>query len=195
MKEIKKRIKALLGIPNTLYNFFLLKYRNVEYGNNLKISGRLWCVSNSKEGIKIGNNVTINSCLPSNPIGGDVKTILFAKGQGKIQIGDNCGISNSTIFATDSIILEDAVYIGGSTHIYDTDFHWIELERRIRESGGESKPVRIKSGAFIGAGCTILKGVTIGEEAVIGAGSIVTKNIPAREIWAGNPAKFIKKIS
>ena len=57
-----------------------------------------------------------------------------------------------------------------------------------------SKPVKICKGAFIGAGSYILKGVTIGEKSIVGAGSVVTKDIPSGEIWAGNPAKFIRKV-
>lgn len=62
------------------------------------------------------------------------------------------------------------------------------------ELGGATSPVVIKDGVFIGAHCIILKGVTIGEKSIIGAGSVVTKSIPDGEIWAGNPAKFIRRI-
>ena len=58
----------------------------------------------------------------------------------------------------------------------------------------KSAPVLIKEGAFIGAHSIILKGVTIGKHSIIGAGSVVTKSIPDGEIWAGNPARFIRKI-
>lgn len=64
----------------------------------------------------------------------------------------------------------------------------------MNEAGGKTKPVIIKDGAFIGTDCIILKGVTIGEKSVIGAGSVVTKSVPDGEIWAGNPAKFIRKV-
>ena len=57
-----------------------------------------------------------------------------------------------------------------------------------------SAPVIIKDGVFIGADTLILKGVTIGEKSVIGAGSIVTRNVPAGKIWAGNPAKFLRRL-
>ena len=62
------------------------------------------------------------------------------------------------------------------------------------KNGGATKPVEIREGAFVGAHCIILKGVTIGKEAIVGAGSVVTKSIPDGEIWGGNPAKFIRKI-
>ncbi|MBD8490085.1 hypothetical protein IFO69_15110 [Echinicola sp. CAU 1574] len=58
----------------------------------------------------------------------------------------------------------------------------------------KNRGINIEDGVWIGGHCIILKGVTIGERSVIGAGSVVSKNIPKNEVWAGNPAKFIKKI-
>ena len=84
--------------------------------------------------------------------------------------------------------------IGGGTVLYDTDFHPLEYEKRIINDFNTIKcsEVVIKEGAFIGAGCVILKGVVIGKHAIIGAGSVVSKNIPDGEIWAGNPARRIR---
>ncbi len=124
-----------MRIPDSIYNFAVLKYRHVKYGKDFKVYGRIFCVSNSRTGITIGDGVTINSNRSSNPIGGDIKTILFAKGNGKISIGNNVGMSNVTIFSTDNIELEDNVKIGGNTKIYDTDFHWLDYNRRLNEDG------------------------------------------------------------
>lgn len=192
--NIKKILKGITEIPNAVYNKILLSYRHVSYGENLIIHGRLFCVSNSKNGISIGDHVSINSSRWSNPIGGDTKTILFAKDHGKIRIGNHCGLSNVTIFSCESVTIGNNVLLGGNTKIYDTDFHWLDLHRRMKEEGGDTKPVIIEDGAFIGAHTVILKGVTIGENSIVGAGSVVTKSIPTGEIWAGNPAKFIRKI-
>lgn len=192
--NIKQIVYCITGLPNRIYNALIMKYRHVTHGKNLRINGRIYFVSNTADGIVIGDDVSINSCLGSNPIGGDTRTILFAKGKGKIRIGDGCGISNATLFACDSITLGNQVLIGGSTKIYDADFHWLDFERRMSELGGETSPVVIMDGAFIGAHCIILKGVTIGEKSIVGAGSVVTKSIPNGEIWAGNPAKFIRKV-
>ena len=191
---MKRIINGLISFTNTIYNYIVFKYRHVLVGANSKINGRIYCVSNSKQGIIIGDNVTINSCLKSNPIGGNERTILFAKGNGKISIGNNCGISNSAIFATKHIKICDNVLIGGNVKIYDTDFHWVDYNKRINKEGGQSAEILIKDGVFIGAHSIILKGVTIGERSVIGANSVVTKNIPSDELWAGNPAKFIRKL-
>lgn len=187
-------MKKIKGFFNQIWNWFILYYRKVDIGKNLKINGRIYVFSNKAKRIIIGNNVRINSSLNSNPIGGNEKTIFVANNQGIIKIGNNVGISNSAIVSMESIIIEDNVYIGGNTKIYDTDFHWLNLKDRLEKPGGVCKAVRICNGAFIGAHCIILKGVTIGEGAVIGAGSVVTKNVPANQIWAGNPAKYIRNL-
>lgn len=192
--QIKRFVYCITGFPNHIYNILVMKYRHVRCGKNLKINGRIYCVSNTVDGITIGNEVSINSCMKSNPIGGDTRTVLFAKGKGKIRIGDGCGISNATLFACDSITLGNNVLVGGNTKIYDSDFHWLNFERRMNEQGGVTRPIVVKDGAFIGAHSIILKGVIIGEKSIVGAGSVVTKSIPDGEIWAGNPAKFIRKI-
>ncbi len=146
--------------------------------------------------IFIGDRVTITSCRETNPIGGDSKTILYTKGNGCIRIGNHAGISNTAIVALGSIEIEDDVLIGGNCRIYDHDFHALDFETRNKpgNQGVEAKPVRIKKGAFVGAHSIILKGVTIGEKSIIGAGSVVAKDVPDGEIWAGNPANFIRKI-
>ena len=131
----------------------------------------------------------------TNPIGGDVKTILFAKNNATITIGDNTGISNSALVAVDSIAIGNNVLIGGNCKIYDNDFHSLDFDERMGtvDLGVKHAPVVIKDGAFIGAHTIVLKGVTIGERSIVGAGSVVSRSIPDYEIWAGNPAKFIKK--
>ena len=82
--------------------------------------------------------------------------------------------------------------------IYDTDFHSLNSAVRSKldedTSRAQTRPVIIEEHAFIGAHSVILKGVTIGRYSIVGAASVVTKSIPPNEIWAGNPAKFIRKI-
>lgn len=80
--------------------------------------------------------------------------------------------------------------------IYDTDFHSILPEKRLNGNVDvPTSPIIIGKRVFIGGHSIILKGVTIGDDSVIGAGSVVTKNIPSGEVWAGNPAKFLKKVN
>ena len=178
-----------------IYNFFVLKTNKVQYGSGLKINGRICLDSNGD--VKIGRRVTINSSLESNPIGGDAKTFIKVHKKAKLIIGDRVGMSNSTIYCTQEIIISDDVAIGGSCKIYDTDFHSIFFKDRCLD-GNINIPkaaVFIGKGCWLGANVTILNGVTIGKYSVIGAGSVVAKNIPPNQVWAGNPARFIKMIN
>lgn len=121
--------------------------------------------------------------------------IQFLTWGGKLIIGDDSGLSNIHITVRESVIIGKNVYIGSGCKVYDNDFHSINFEERINgDKTVKVAPIIIKDGAFIGAHSIILKGVTIGEKSVIGAGSVVTKSIPDSEIWAGNPARFIKKL-
>lgn len=116
-------------------------------------------------------------------------------GNGELLIGNNVGISNSYISAYNNIQIEDNVMIGACCKIMDTDFHPVNYTERVVYNGlAKTAPILIKEGAFIGACSIITKGVTIGEHAVIGAGSVVTCDIPKDEVWGGNHARFIKKL-
>jgi acetyltransferase-like isoleucine patch superfamily enzyme len=186
---------SLFKFLDLIYNSFVLKTNDVRYGSGLKINGRI-CLHNNGD-LKIGHRVTINSSLKSNPIGGDAKTFINVHKGAKLIIGDRVGISNSTIYCTQEIIISDHVAIGGSCKIYDTDFHSIYYKDRYLD-GNINIPkaaVFIGKGCWLGANVTILNGVKIGEYSVIGAGSVVAKNIPPNQIWAGNPARFIKMIN
>jgi acetyltransferase-like isoleucine patch superfamily enzyme len=116
----------------------------------------------------------------------------------ELVIGDNVGMSSTAIICQNKISIGNNVRIGGGTVIYDTDFHSLSYKERISipedVSGIKAKEVFIDDNVFIGAHSMILKGVVIGRNAIVGAGSVVTKSIPENEIWAGNPAKFIRTI-
>lgn len=192
MKKIKIKLYYYICF---FINRIILKYKKVNFGKNLRIYGLIHIYGNKKS-VFIGNDVIMRSGKLTNPLGGNNSMDLAVSKNGKIIIGNNVGISNSCIRSYNQITIEDDVYIGGDCKIYDTDFHSIKYEDRIekKDYNLKSEPVYIKKGTFIGAHSIILKGVTIGEKSVIGAGSVVTKSVPDNEIWAGNPAKFIKKI-
>lgn len=95
----------------------------------------------------------------------------------------------------DSITIGNHVKIGACVLLTDTDAHPIDyVSRRFSNEGTKSAPIVIEDDVWIGAHCVVLKGVTIGARSIIGAGSVVTKNIPADCIAAGNPCKIIKKL-
>lgn len=190
---LKKLIMFLPNAYSHLFNKLIMKYYRVSYGIDLQIQGKLLIQGKGK--VTFGDNVTIYSKFEVNPIGGD-RTVFQTLGNGKICIGNNVGISHAIFCSHDQIIIEDDVLIGGGVKCYDTDFHSLSYEQRMKKTDThvKSKPICIKRGAFIGAHSIIMKGVTVGEKSIVGAGSVVTKSIPDGEIWAGNPAKFIKLV-
>ena len=144
----------------------------------------------------IGKNFTCLNNVSSNSIG-LIQPCFFnySTDNAKLTIGNNVGISGSTLNCTKSITIGDNTNIGSGCIISDTDSHPIHwLTRRNNTEKAPKAPIVIGNDVFIGARCIILKGVTIGDGAVIGAGSIVVKNIPPRVIACGNPAKVVKEI-
>jgi len=186
-------MKSIFHYTYYLINILLLKINKVQF-RDFKIFGLL-TVSNKGQ-FTIGRNVRINTNRFANVIGGDTRTSFVIKKGGSIVLGNNISISNSAFYCCSSIVIEDFVMIGGSCKIWDADFHPIDPEVRKKTPNLHyvAKPIHIKESAFIGGSSIILKGVTIGRNAVVGAGSVVVKDIPDNEIWAGNPARFIKKL-
>lgn len=195
MGVIVNIIRSWIDFINKIQNYILLKLKKVEYKSFPRIKGKLKIWGNGK--IILGKSVSFNSGKSYNPIGGDRVMTIKTSSNATVKIGDNTGISNSTIVCFNSITIGENVKIGGSVKIYDTDFHNLDYKKRSCKKTDIpiTKPVILKDNCFIGAHSIILKGTTIGEKSIVGAGSVVTKNIPDGEIWGGNPAMFIKKIS
>jgi acetyltransferase-like isoleucine patch superfamily enzyme len=190
---VKNTIKKLVYMMMNIVNTRSLKKNNVQIKGNFLIRGIIH-IRNSGQ-LTIGDGFEANSSKRDNPIGGDTILRLIVKKNAILSIGENVGISNSTIRATNEIQIGNNVKIGGDCKIWDTDFHSIDPKVRLnKDNQVVSRKIIIKDSAFIGGGSIILKGVIIGKNSIVGAGSVVSKNIPDNEIWAGNPASFLKKI-
>ncbi len=197
---IKKAIRSLKLVKRVFSDYyfnninnFTFNYQNVKLESKPTIAGKVF-VSN-RGNLIIGSGLQANSGKNRNPIGGDTILRLICLKNAELNIGNNVSISNSTIVAKHKVTIEDNVMIGGSCRIWDTDFH--SLDYRIRGTEHDiaiNKAILIKKNAFIGGGTLILKGVTIGENSIVAAGSVASKSIPNDEIWGGNPAKFIRKL-
>lgn len=146
----------------------------------------------------IGKGFRINNRVSANPIGRFNRCSFAVGAKGKLQIGERVGMSSVAIVCQQAITIGNYVNIGGNVVIYDTDFHSTNPKDRLSvdldRKNTNIKPVIIGNNVFIGAHTTILKGVTIGNNSIVGACSVVTRSIPENQIWAGNPAKFIKTI-
>ncbi|WP_317173473.1 acyltransferase [Echinicola arenosa] len=194
----KKVIKSFWPpfILDKIFNVFHI--RGNEYLEYPVIRGRIYI---RNKGTLYFGRKNIFNCGRNNIIGGDEKFNIIVSENAKLKFGDNVGVSNSTFICRKSISIGNNVLIGGGCKFYDTDFHSLDFENRmspylnnIPDRTVKNRGINIEDGVWIGGHCIILKGVTIGERSVIGAGSVVSKNIPKNEVWAGNPAKFIKKI-
>ena len=144
-------------------------YHDVEIGDNSKVFDLVVL----REGTRIGKNTTIGNSVCGEP---DVK------------IGDYCSI-NTQSHLTGGIIIGDRVFFGPNVTTINT--------RKISFGRGyevvREAPI-IKYGARIGGGAVVLAGVTIGEQAMIGAGAVVTRDVPAHEVWVGNPARKLRDV-
>lgn len=110
-------------------------------------------------------------------------------------IGNNCSFNRDCwLSGTGGLIISDNVIIGPKTIIHTANHMYGNPHKFIKDQGHTYKRVYIKANVWIGANVIILPGVTINENCIIGAGSVVTKDIPSNCLYAGNPAKFIKKI-
>jgi acetyltransferase-like isoleucine patch superfamily enzyme len=141
--------------------------------------------------VKIANFVNLYGC----DIGDNTRIGTFVEVQKNAMIGKNCKIQSHT-FICEGVTIEDGVFVGhGVTFIND------KYPRATNGNGGLQSeadwkvvPTVVKKGASIGSGSTILCNVTIGEKAIVGSGSVVTKDVPPDTIVAGNPAKVVREI-
>ena len=126
-------------------------------------------------------------------IGDDVKVGTFVEIQKGAKIGNRCKISSHT-FICEGVTLEDDVFVGhGVTFINDRFPRATNGQGSLQtDADWKCVPTLVKRGAAIGSGSTLLCGITIGERAMVGAGSVVTKDVPAGAIVAGNPARVMK---
>lgn len=176
--------------------FHLIYWKNKLFMYNINFRG--YCVIFSFPGSRIYlGGGAINSSFTSNMLGLWQRTIIVARYGGNIEIGDGFGISGTTIYSTNSIKIGKNATIGANCKIIDNDFHPLDPEQRrlnLNEKYTARAPITIGDNCFIGMNSIILKGTTLGNNVVVGAGSVVHGTFPDNCIIAGNPARIIKKI-
>lgn len=174
----------------------ILRFYDIDY-KDYTFNGRVKFVLEKGCKVSFGENF-ICSSGPIYSVDPSFMSSINVKENAILRIGNNSGITGTSIHAHNCVTIGDNVNIGAGTMIYDTNFHSTNVKVRIDREKDlldvETAPINIGDNVFIGARCLINKGVTIGENSLIGAGSVVVKKIPANELWAGNPAVFIKKI-
>lgn len=189
-------LRVLHSLRIGLYLYYM-KAKGLEIGNNYSFFGipLIKLVQGSK--IVIGDNFLANSDPKSNVAGIIMPTTLATiTSEAKLVIGDNVMVSGASIVAACSITIGNNVTVGTGVCIWDTNFHPMDAEIRAKTPNDnvKNKEIYIGDNVFIGGRAIILKGVSIGENSIVGAGSVVSSNIESNSIYAGNPAKFIRKI-
>lgn len=168
----------------------------VRWGRGWRFYGMPIVQKHRRSALIIGDRLELRSIPHSNALGPFHPVILSTRRPGaRLIIGEGFGMTGGTICAEESIVIGDDVWVGANTTITDTDFHPLVLADRLaRPLDGATAPVVIEDGVFIGMQSLILKGVRIGAHSVIGAGSVVTRDIPPGVIAGGNPARVVRPL-
>jgi acetyltransferase-like isoleucine patch superfamily enzyme len=196
------RIKPISIILWLLYSpyfirdfFYLTLIKGIGFNKTWRFHGFPHIHNSRRRGkIIIGDHFIGNSKIKNNSIGVFQPVIIKVFPGASLTIGNNVGISGSSISCSVGITIGNNVLIGSGCLITDSDAHPLNYEERYTFEKVNRKPIQIDDDVFIGARAIILKGVSIGRGAVIGAGSVVSKNVPPLAIMAGNPACIIKYI-
>lgn len=144
------------------------------------------------KGVKLVSEATANTAGINHPV------ILSAEGPGSvIKIGDGVGMSGTSIVTCSEIEIGEGTMIGANCNIYGTDFHCADAEARGKQrstADAPTAPIKIGKRCWLASNVTVLKGVTIGDDAVVGAMSLVTKDVAPKSVVGGVPAKLIRMI-
>jgi acetyltransferase-like isoleucine patch superfamily enzyme len=153
------------------------------------------CIATS---VKLGKDVKLSQFinLYGCEVGDGTKIGAFVEIQKNATVGKNCKISSHS-FICEGVTIEDGVFIGHGVMFINDSFPRAVTEGGEMQTEKDWKVERtlIKKGASVGSGSTILANVTVGENALVGAGSVVTKDVPPNAIVAGNPAKVLRFIT
>lgn len=212
MISLKKLLKFIL--PNGLVNFHYennqtrLALSQFKYVTNWRASifqenFKVWVLNpENRAYVKVGNDCMLDCAL------------FFESGKGEIIFGDNVYIGRSTLLCRSKIEFENNIFVAWGVCFYDHDSHSLDYKYRqqdLRQQVADykdginfitnknwncvnTKPIKVCENAWIGMNSIILKGVTIGEGAIVAAGSIVTRDVAPWTVVAGNPASFVRNV-
>lgn len=191
LKHIYQKCYAILTTVLTRIIFYL---NHVKHGTFRSVGLPFMEINNNSQCI-FGDKFAMVNNARFATLGKSNRCKIVVYSGAKLEIGNSVGMSNTTIVSSQSIIIGNNILIGGGVTIVDTDFHSlnpVHWHTEYDEKNMKSSPVVINNNVFIGMDSIILKGVTIGSNVIIAAGSVVSKSIPDNQIWAGNPARFVR---
>lgn len=168
-------------------------WAGVRWGRGWWIYGPpIWLI-HPRSRVTIGDRLNLRSLPRTNPLGPNRPCVICTwTADARLTIGSDFGMTGGSVVCAESITIGDRVWMGANSIIADTDFHPLNAAaRRADPTQGQTAPIVIEDDVFIGMQAIILKGVRLGRGCVIGAGSIVTRDVPPGMIAAGNPARVI----
>ena len=186
-------MRRLLAWPVIRLQF---AWHGVAWGRDWRIFGRPILQRHRGSQINLGDGLSLRSWPRSNPLAPTAPVVLSTRrADAELTIGDDCGFTGTTLVAADRVVIGDRVLVGGNASIVDFDFHPLTPEARAENiNAGTAAPIVIEDDVFVGVDALILKGVTVGEGAVVGAGSVVTQDVSPRTVVAGNPATVVRTL-
>lgn len=181
-----------------LYNRFSFSLHGIRYGKGLRVFNHLYLKLKGNTNVQIGDDFGFSSGGGYNCLSRNVKGAIELEKGASLTIGNNVGISSSCLWVFTSLSIGNNTKIGADCIILDSDTHSLDYlmrqDPKQDRPNATSKSITIGSNVLIGTRSIILKGVSIGDRSVIGAGSVVTSSIPSDCIAAGNPCKVIKRL-
>ncbi len=207
MSDARARLSQALDAPWKITNAWscwwayprtrlLFALNGIPWGSSWRFYGAPIIQKHRGSRMTFGPGLRLRSAARSNPLGPNRPVMLVTWQAGAVlAAGRDFGMTGGTICAAREVTIGDGVIVGANTTIVDTDFHALDPECRLRGPDlAATAPIRIEDEAFIGMSCLILKGVTIGRGCVVGAGSVVTVDLPPACVCAGNPARPIRPL-
>lgn len=148
--------------------------------------------------IRMGKGVVLVSNSEANTAGINHPVIIATHSKdAEVVLENNVGMSGVSINCVKRCVFKEGVMLGANVNVWDTDFHPIDPQKRVQQKSimdAHYSPILIEKNVWIGANTTVLKGVTIGENTVVGAMSLVNKNLPPNSVCVGNPARKVKDL-
>jgi acetyltransferase-like isoleucine patch superfamily enzyme len=183
-------LTRVLALPWIRLRFALA---GVHWGRRWRIFGTPILQRHRGSRIILGDGLELRSTPRSNPLRPFQPVVLSTRRRGAVIIvGEKCGATGAVLVADERIEVGNRVLLGANVVVTDTDFHPLDAEARQRApQEGAHAPVIIEDDVFVGTQALILKGVRIGRGAVVGAGAVVTRDVPAGAVVAGNPARVV----
>lgn len=189
-------VNALRRLAAYPYIRLMFTLNGVRWGKGWHIFGMPILQRHRKSTFQLGDGLELRSWQSSNPLAPNHPVSLATRTPDAIlRVGRSCGLTGATLVAAERIEIGDRVLIGANSTVMDTDFH--PLTRSARDVdilAGAHAPIIIEDDVFIGMNCIILKGVTIGHDSVIGAGSVVTRDVPPYSVAVGSPVHVVRRL-